>query len=335
METRKVQLSGGSTYTVSLPKDWADEHGIDADSQVFLHPQGNGTLHLSTATDEPADTWTQTTSAASRTVDQLRHRLQAMYVVGFDRITVEDATGLADEMRDTARQTAGQFSGFELLEDQPRRLTLQNLVSSQNLDIRKSTLRLRLVALAMHRDATTAVLERDHELAREVVDRDAEADRLFALLTRHFRRAIASLQEVRDLGYSRQEVFEYYYVSRQLERIADHAERIATLALDADVHLPTPVEDRFATLAERAQRHVEEASEVLLGTAGVDAADDVLAARAEAVSDINRLHRDLYDYDDAGAAHYAGRLLDSVQRTVEYAANIARLMIERAVRDSE
>ncbi|MFC6725125.1 AbrB/MazE/SpoVT family DNA-binding domain-containing protein, partial [Halobium palmae] len=29
METRKVQLTGSSTFTISLPKEWATEQGID------------------------------------------------------------------------------------------------------------------------------------------------------------------------------------------------------------------------------------------------------------------------------------------------------------------
>jgi predicted acyl esterase len=39
METRKVQVTGGSTYTVSLPKDWATENDVSAGSAVALYPE--------------------------------------------------------------------------------------------------------------------------------------------------------------------------------------------------------------------------------------------------------------------------------------------------------
>jgi len=29
METRKVQVTGGSTYTVSIPKTWATENDVE------------------------------------------------------------------------------------------------------------------------------------------------------------------------------------------------------------------------------------------------------------------------------------------------------------------
>jgi len=51
METRKVQLSGGTTYTVSLPKKWAQEHGIGSGSVLALHPSGDGSLLVEATTD--------------------------------------------------------------------------------------------------------------------------------------------------------------------------------------------------------------------------------------------------------------------------------------------
>lgn len=44
METRKVQLAGGSTYTVSLPKQWAEEHGVEAGAQLLVAPHDDGSL---------------------------------------------------------------------------------------------------------------------------------------------------------------------------------------------------------------------------------------------------------------------------------------------------
>ncbi|MDX1745320.1 MAG: AbrB/MazE/SpoVT family DNA-binding domain-containing protein, partial [Halobacteriales archaeon] len=40
METRKVQITGGATYTVSLPKDWARANGVEAGSAVAFYPDG-------------------------------------------------------------------------------------------------------------------------------------------------------------------------------------------------------------------------------------------------------------------------------------------------------
>ena len=44
METRKVQVTGGSTFTVSLPKEWAEENGVSAGSVVELFHRGETLL---------------------------------------------------------------------------------------------------------------------------------------------------------------------------------------------------------------------------------------------------------------------------------------------------
>ena len=35
-EVRKIQLTGGSTYTVSLPKKWIIEHGLEAKDEIRI-----------------------------------------------------------------------------------------------------------------------------------------------------------------------------------------------------------------------------------------------------------------------------------------------------------
>ena len=50
METRKVQVTGGSTYTVSLPKSWATDQGIEAGSEVEFYPE-EGSLFLTPRTE--------------------------------------------------------------------------------------------------------------------------------------------------------------------------------------------------------------------------------------------------------------------------------------------
>jgi phosphate uptake regulator len=47
METRKVQLTGKSTFIISLPKTWVNDTGIKARDSIGVIPQPDGTLLLS------------------------------------------------------------------------------------------------------------------------------------------------------------------------------------------------------------------------------------------------------------------------------------------------
>jgi len=332
METRKVQLSGGTTYTVSLPKSWATENGIDAGSVLSLHPNDDGSLLVEASADRSTDRRSATVDVSTSPDSALTQRVRALHAVGFDEVTLVDQSGRGDERRKVVERTVEELSGFEVLESTNTRLRLTNLIDADNVEIRKSALRLRLVALAMHRDAVTAVVEGDEALADRVVGRDTEADKLFAMVTRHFRRALTDLHEVEKLDHGRDDLFEFYYACRQFERIADHAEKIARFTLEPDAGLPTVFDEEISALGKDARRVVDDAADVVLADADVEDAHRALEHRDELVADIETLDRELYDHDDPSEAHTVGLVLDSLRRTAEYGANVASVAIQQVSR---
>ncbi len=335
METRKVQLSGGTTYTISLPKSWAQEHGIDAGSALSLYPNGDGSLLVEAEADRTTETQSTTVDISTDSDSAIRQWIYALHAVGFDTVTLVDRTGHSTERREVVEDTVANLSGFELLESGDTKIRLTNLIDAENVDIRKSTLRLRLVMLGMHRDAVSAVLTDDETLAQRVIDRDSEADKLFAMVTRHFRRALTNLHEVEKLEYTRDELFEYYYVSRQFERIADHAEKIARFTLDPEVTIPANFEDRIDSLASSSRQIINTAADVILADAGVEGAQRALTQRDELTADLGDLDRDLYAHDDPAEAYVVGLLLNSIRRTGEYGANIAGIAIQQCARECD
>jgi phosphate uptake regulator len=335
METRKVQLSGGTTYTISLPKSWAQEHGIDAGSTLSLYPNGDGSLLVEPEVDRSAETWSTTVDISTDSHSTVRQRIRALHAVGFDTVTLVDRTGHSTERRGVVEDTVTNLSGFELLEAGDTRIELTNLIDAENVDVRKSALRLRLVMLGMHRDAVRAVLEDDETLARRVIDRDKEADKLFAMVTRHFRRALTNLHEVKKLEYDRDELFEYYYVSRQFERIADHAEKIAQFTLDPEVSISAPFDDRIDRLSSRSRTVVDTAADVILADAGIEGAYTALAERDELTTDLTEFDRALYTHDDPAEAYVVGLLIDSIRRTAQYGGNVAGIALQQVARDCE
>jgi phosphate uptake regulator len=332
METRKVQLSGGTTYTISLPKSWAQEHGIDTDSLLSLYPNGDGSLLVEVLGDESSDDRTADVDVATTSPDALAEQLVALYTVGFDEVVLRDRTGHPEERRRVVESAIDGLSGFELLEASDTRIRLQNLVDAENVDIRKSALRLRLVVLSMHRDAVTAIVEEDADLAERVIARDSEADKLFAMVTRHFRRSLSDLHEVEKLEHSRDRLFEYYYVCRQFERIADHAVKMAAFVPGSEYPVPDAVVDRLESFAETARSIFDDAADVVLADADVNVAHTALATHDELVADIDAVDRDLYDHGEPDAAYTTGLLLDSIRRTAGYGANIASIGIQQSLR---
>jgi phosphate uptake regulator len=335
METRKVQLSGGTTYTISLPKSWAKEHGIEAGSTLSLHPNDDGSLLVEATGDCETDPRSTTIDVSTDSENAIRQRIRAVHAVGYDSATLRDSTGHPDDRRKLVEETLSELSGFELLETTTHHIRLTNLIDAENVAVKQSALRLRLVTLAMHRDAVTAVVEGDEELARQVIDRDSEADKLFAMITRHFRRSLTDLHEVEKLELSRDDLFEYYYAARQFERIADHAEKIATFTLEPDATIPEEYGPKLSKLAEDARQVIDDAADVVLTGAGIETANGALAKRDALLDRLETLDRELYGHDDPGEAYVLGLLLDSLRRTAEYGANVTSIAIQQVTREHD
>jgi phosphate uptake regulator len=99
MERRKVQLTGGSTYTVSLPKGWAGDHGIEAGAQLFLYPHDDGSIEVR---PNPSDDDPRTVHATvgDRSPAALETTIETLYAAGVDECTLVAADESGDGDRD-------------------------------------------------------------------------------------------------------------------------------------------------------------------------------------------------------------------------------------------
>ena len=88
METRKVQVTGGSTYTVSLPKQWARSNGISGGSIVEFYPEEDSLLLTPRQDEEKVE---GTLDIGGLEGEELTRAVVTMYVSGFDVITLETA----------------------------------------------------------------------------------------------------------------------------------------------------------------------------------------------------------------------------------------------------
>jgi phosphate uptake regulator len=331
METRKVQLTGGSTYTISLPKRWANEHHIEAGRQLYLHPNGDASLIVRVAPPEENETTTAHVAVDSYTEDNLRRTVQALYTVGLDEFTLTASDEFSTAKRRVSTRAATNLVGLEVLEETERRIVFRNLLNTDGESIRQSVLQLEYVTIWMHRNAVMALTDGDADRAERVIERDDEADRLFGLVNRRFQRALISMQEVEQLGFDRPTLFDYYTTARQLERVADHAEKIATISLRLEDPSAVDDIDELVSLANQSREIVVDAASVLLGSGTVEQAYTAFTARDELLKAIDSIDRTLHD-NLASDAYLFGLVLDSVRRTAGYGGNIAEAMIQASIR---
>ncbi|SNR30923.1 phosphate signaling complex PhoU family protein [Halorubrum vacuolatum] len=328
METRKVQVTGGSTYTVSIPKSWATENDVGAGTEVEFYPDGDS-LFLTPRTDE--ERTRGTLDITDLRGQELTRAVTTMYVSGFDVIVLEGSE-IAAEQRSTIREVVQSLVGLEVLEETRDRVVIRDLLDSSELSIHNAVTRMRLISLSMLADAITALSELDHDLARDVIGRDDDLDRLWLVVSRIFRATLRTPKAAEELGLPREECFDYHSSARQLERVGDHATKIAYLTLSFEEPLPETVIAAIEDLHEDAVEVIDSAMDALLEDDTDAAGRQANVARAgvraidERVRAIDELLRDL----DPARAQLLGLVVDSVLRSADYGGNIAETALQKA-----
>ncbi|ELZ82606.1 MULTISPECIES: phosphate signaling complex PhoU family protein [Haloferax] len=328
VETRKVQVTGGSTYTVSIPKDWATENGVSAGSEVEFYPEGDSLFLTPRSEEERTEGTLDITNLEG---DELTRAVMTMYVSGFDIIALESSRITTDQRR-TIREATQSLVGLEVLEETRDRVVIRDLLDSSELSIHNAVTRMRLISLSMLEDAIAALAELDTDMARDVIQRDDDVDRLWMVVSRIFRATLRTPKAAEELGLPREACFDYQSAARQLERIGDHATKIAHLTLNfeepVDEEIVVAIEDLF----DEAKKVVNGGMDALFAEDSNEAtrlaneSREAVQAIDERARKIDELLRGL----DPARAQLLGLIVDSVSRSADYGGNIAETALQKA-----
>ena len=246
MEYRKVQLTGGSTLTISLPKQWTKQAGIRPGDRLAIIPQKDSSLHLVPRFEEERDRTLEAsiTVAPQENPEAVLRRVVAHYLVGYDVIRIRSPQErLPLRLRKLVKETIrNKFIGTEVVEESSEELVLQAFLGHSDLSINGAIERMHILSSMMHKDAIESMQNLDKELLTDLVNRDDDVDRMYLFTVRLLKKAMRNLQDLEGLGIDRpRDALGYRLVSKSLERIADHAVTIAKNALE----LPSPLSERI------------------------------------------------------------------------------------------
>ena len=331
METRKIQSVGGGTYTVSIPKEWADAQGITAGDTVELHRHLDGIFAIQAPESEQTAPTHITVHLTREETAAIERTIRAAYATGTKTVRLENAQRFTSEQKTVLDRVARNLTGVSIVEDSETTITVKTLLATSEISVTQSVRQLRFVVLSMHRDATAALAQGD--APPRAGDRDDQADRLSAMITRSFSRAIRRLDEADALGVTRAELFELWEATRELERIGDHAEAIATTGAVAGDGLDRETVTEIQGVAETTREIVSDAVSTLIDDGGVETAQQALDTRERVREEISAAEKRLGT--DAGDRSGIQPVLDRLRRTAEHGGNIAEIGLKQAVRTGE
>ncbi|MCX8204733.1 MAG: phosphate uptake regulator PhoU, partial [Candidatus Nezhaarchaeota archaeon] len=229
MEARKVQLVGRATYTVSLPKAWAQRVGLRPSSQLYMLEQSDGSLVIYPSKPLAGRKELAITTSPNEKASLLFRKIVAAYLDGYDIIKVRSVDRLTYEQLKEIDNFVKRMSGLEVVEEVAEGATINALVGIAEFPIEQGFRRAHLITTLMFREVMDALKRSDLELAQSVVLRDGDVDRIYFLVSRQLRAAISNPSVAKSLSIDVSDAVDYLMAIKRIEDVADSVENIAKM----------------------------------------------------------------------------------------------------------
>ena len=332
MEKRRVQITGGSTYIVSLPKKWAEEVSLKRGDYVLLIPQPDLSLLLvpDRVTTKRGEN-REITLSPVRDPEACVRNIIGAYLMGYDVIHVRLPKSPEEGYTNTIKKiTRHKLIGAEVMGETAEEILIRCLLKHADLPLKDAINRMYMLTRSMCTDLARAIEERNSRLLRQIYARDDDIDRLYFFVLRQLREAVRDRKMLQDLGLSTaRECLDYQLVARYLERMADHASRAAYVLREAIGEVGSETLRLLKDLCEECVVVLDEAMRAL-HKLDVGVANSVIMRAKKAVEvELKAIHALVRNpYLPPAAILYTRVFLESLRRLCEYGADIAEIVID-------
>ena len=331
METRKVQQTGGSSFIISLPKEWIRKHGVQKNDLLGILSQPDGNL-LITSRIESREVLMQKKLDIDeiKDVNFLFRFLIGAYIMGYSEIIITSSKKMDSLLRETIINFTKIVIGPEVVDETNNQIVLKDLLNPKEMPFEKTMRRMYILAENMHKDVIKALKSNDKELSNEIIKRDNDVDRLHWLIGRQSNIVLKDIILAQRMGVTLEEAHFFHLISRLLERIADHAVNIANNVLRINA----------SSIEKETMNNIENASEISMNLL-VNSLDSWLQKDINRANENIELTNTLKDACEKITYNLNGLsieqsialsyIIESIRRTGEYSADISELIINYLV----
>lgn len=332
-EQRKLQVTGGSTFILSLPKDWAIRNELKRGSSMMLREEDDGTLSISPTKFNRKEKQDEAyiKVAQNDNPDAIMRTAISAYLSGYNLLHIKaSASGqkvLSSKLRNHLKSFARNYLvGTEIVIDTPMELTLQVLLNYPELTVQNALSRMSIIASSMHKESLAALGKLDHQSAKAVIETDREVNRFGLYIVRLLKLAVSNQRIVREIGLnSQRECLGYRLIAKSVERTADHATKMAENTLLLNEPVDEALLENINRLSSLAISMFENAMEALfkrdfnLAESVIEKLRQVHELEKQAVLSTQKV--------ESEEIVNLRLLIESVRRTAEYASDISEIVL--------
>ncbi len=202
---RKVQITGKSTFIVSLPKKWVKEVGLARGQEVEMKILKDS-LVIKVSKDSKNFRVIDGNKVKNKEI--LLRKILTSYFDGVKEIKVINVNPLL------VKKATAKLMGLEVVEEGKDFIVLRDVLNICELPVKKVLKRMLSVIRSMVNLLKSGELQLLHTL-------DDEVDKLYFLVVRQLRRAVVDPEFSEKIDITPIECLDYRVVAKELEEIAD------------------------------------------------------------------------------------------------------------------
>lgn len=328
-----MQVTGGNSFVVSLPKAWVKDVGLKPKDAVAVITQPDSSLLIVPRKDirETGRSEATIEITAGLDKDSLLRQFISYYLAGYDIIRI--SSGRYDaSMRSFIREgIRRKLVGVEIIEESTTGILTQCLSGYVDLPLKKAVERMAIIAAGMVSDSVDSLEKGKKGLADEVIQRDDEVDRFYHFILRQLNIAIRDRSVIQEIGLnSARDLLGYRLAVKSIERVADHAVSIASQEGVSGV-FPESTFKRIVEMAALSRKAFESSIASLLRL-DAKVAETTISRTREVLQLEEKLSGETLMPRMSGEQIASVKLmLESIRRVAEYGADISEIAIDLSV----
>lgn len=228
MDIRKVQMTGGSSYIITLPKEWITSANIKKNDSIGLLKQSDGTLLITSRMNEKQEQKIKKFFINNETEPiYLLRQLIGAYIAGHNSIEIKSKERIPSSLRASIRKFTQITIGQEVIEETDTTIMIKDLLKPAEMPFNSTIKRMHIIVKNMHEDAIKSLETKNKKIGEEISLRDNDVDRLHWLVARQYNMILQNINLAKKMNITVALTSTYFLISRIIERMGDHVVRIA------------------------------------------------------------------------------------------------------------
>ncbi len=219
MESRKLQLIGGSSYMVSLPKDWIRMNELDQGDEILLDV-GKDIIKIipKKYTEKHRIVKAVVENVPKYDENFLRRFIIALYIQGLDEIVLQDKF-LSPKIVGRISRIVHEIIGMEVIDASNGKVVLRSLTTVE-FDVEGVLRRMSQIISGILETIIDCIRINDREGLKEITKLEEDTDRLYLLAVRLENRIIRDIMSPSKWSEMRH-ILGMRIIAKSLEEIAD------------------------------------------------------------------------------------------------------------------